>query len=35
VNLGAEIKGDRDRLVKELDQLIELGITNLRIMAGS
>ena len=35
VNLGAKEKGDRARLVKELDQLVELGISNLRIMAGS
>lgn len=29
------VKGDRDRLLKELDQLAEYKITNLRIMAAS
>ena len=36
MNLGVEgEKGDRERLLKELDQLQSLGINNLRIMAGS
>ncbi len=29
------VKGDKERLLKELDQLAEHGITNLRIMAAS
>jgi mannan endo-1,4-beta-mannosidase len=29
------VKGDKERLVKELDQLSESGISNLRIMASS
>jgi mannan endo-1,4-beta-mannosidase len=33
--LGAERGGDRARLVRELDHLKQLGITNLRIMASS
>jgi mannan endo-1,4-beta-mannosidase len=34
--LGANlVEGDRDRLVKELDQMLEYGITNLRIMVAS
>lgn len=34
--LGANlVPGDQERLVKELDQLVENGITNLRIMASS
>jgi len=32
--MGAPLSGDRDRVRKELDQLISLGVTNLRIMAG-
>ncbi len=36
MNLGsAEDGGDRDRLVRELDQLKALGINNLRIMGAS
>ena len=35
MHLGAEHTGDRSRLVKELDQLVELGLRNLRIMACS
>lgn len=36
MNLGAPIEsGDRDRLGRELDHLDSLGITNLRIMAGT
>lgn len=27
--------GDRDRLLKELDQLVKMGVNNLRVMAGS
>lgn len=34
-NLGSIPGGDRDRLVRELDQLASRGITNLRVMAGS
>ena len=35
-NLGAEgTSGDRARLIRELDRMRQLGITNLRIMAGS
>jgi mannan endo-1,4-beta-mannosidase len=33
--LGAEHGGDRARLVRELDHLKRMGITNLRIMASS
>ncbi|MEQ9374926.1 MAG: cellulase family glycosylhydrolase [Imperialibacter sp.] len=36
LNLGSKGPGgDRDRLVRELDRLQALGITNLRIMGGS
>jgi len=35
INLAAEKSGDRDRLIRELDRLKDLGINNLRIMAGS
>ena len=36
MNLGAEGKtGDRKRLIKELDKLSELGVTNLRILGSS
>ncbi|MDZ7374366.1 MAG: mannanase [candidate division KSB1 bacterium] len=36
VNLGADtVGGDRERLVRELDRLCELGIRNLRIMGAS
>ena len=34
VNLGAPGSGDRERMTAELDQLVEIGIDNLRIMAG-
>ncbi len=35
-NLGAEgASGDQLRLIRELDRMHQLGITNLRIMAGS
>lgn len=34
--LGANlVEGDKERLIKELDQMKEYGITNLRIMAAS
>lgn len=35
MNLGAPENGDRERLLRELDQLQELGITNLRILGAS
>lgn len=36
MNLGAEGPGgDRARLVRELDRLAELGVTNLRVMAAT
>jgi mannan endo-1,4-beta-mannosidase len=36
MNLGSEGEsGDRARLVRELDQLAALGVTNLRVMAAS
>lgn len=36
MNLGAEHEtGDRERLVRELDRLASLGVTNLRVMAGT
>jgi len=35
MHLGSEESGDRDRLKRELDQLKELGLCNLRIMASS
>lgn len=35
MQLGSEVTGDRDRLLRELDQLKDLGLTNLRIMASS
>ena len=35
MHLGAEQDGDRVRLMKELDQLVNLGITNVRIMASA
>lgn len=37
MNLGAiaEYGGDRFRLTQELDQLYEMGVNNLRIMASS
>ncbi|MEZ4829301.1 MAG: cellulase family glycosylhydrolase [Bacteroidia bacterium] len=36
LNLGSKGPGgDRDRLIRELDRLQAMGITNLRIMAGS
>ncbi|WP_320019206.1 cellulase family glycosylhydrolase [Labilibaculum manganireducens] len=35
MNLGAPQSGDQQRLVRELDEMQELGITNLRILAAS
>lgn len=35
MNLGAEKSGDRARLLRELDQMQNLGITNLRVLAAS
>lgn len=36
MNLGAEhATGDRARLVRELDRLVGLGVTNLRVMAAT
>ena len=35
MNLGAPASGDQDRLIRELDRLYEMGVTNLRILAGS
>ncbi|OHX64406.1 glycoside hydrolase 5 family protein [Flammeovirga pacifica] len=35
MNIGMEKGGDRIRLMKELDQMQEMGITNLRILASS
>ncbi|PKQ65026.1 hypothetical protein BZG02_04100 [Labilibaculum filiforme] len=35
MNLGAPKSGDRERLIRELDQMQALGITNLRILAAS
>lgn len=35
MNLGAPESGDQDRLIRELDQMQALGITNLRILAAS
>ena len=35
MNIGMEKMGDRERLVKELDQMKAMGITNLRILASS
>src|SRR5919198_5315759 len=36
MNLGVDgASGDRSRLVKELDELQSLGVTNLRVMASS
>jgi mannan endo-1,4-beta-mannosidase len=35
MNLGAPESGDRIRLLKELDQLKDLGVKNLRILAAS
>lgn len=35
MNLGAPLSGDRQRLIRELDELQELGVTNLRILAAS
>ena len=35
MSLGAAASGDRARLRRELDRLLELGISNVRIMAGS
>lgn len=35
MNLGAPKSGDRGRLVRELDEMQALGITNLRVLAAS
>ncbi|WP_075589894.1 glycoside hydrolase 5 family protein [Labilibacter marinus] len=35
MNLGAPASGDRDRLRRELDQLKEIGVSNLRVLAAS
>lgn len=35
MNLGAPQSGDQERLLRELDKLQELGITNLRVLAAS
>nr|WP_319398858.1 beta-mannosidase [uncultured Carboxylicivirga sp.] len=35
MNLGAPTTGDRQRLIKELDQLQAMGIKNLRVLAAS
>lgn len=35
MNLGASKSGDRDRLVRELNEMQSLGITNLRVLAAS
>lgn len=35
MNLGATLTGDPSRLVRELDRLAALGVTNLRVLAGS
>ena len=35
MNLGAPLSGDRDRLLKELDHLQQLGVRNLRVLAAS
>lgn len=35
MNLGAPKSGNQERLIRELDELQELGITNLRILAAS
>ncbi|UII80371.1 cellulase family glycosylhydrolase [Flagellimonas sp. CMM7] len=35
MNLGAPKSGDRQRLVRELDELKAMGVTNLRILAAS
>lgn len=35
MNLGAPQSGDRERLVRELDQLKEMGVSNLRVLAAS
>ena len=35
MNLGAPSSGDRNRLLKELDQLRDLGVKNLRVLAAS
>ncbi|MBS2100558.1 glycoside hydrolase 5 family protein [Carboxylicivirga linearis] len=35
MNLGAPRSGDRERLIKELDQLQAMGIKNLRVLAAS
>jgi mannan endo-1,4-beta-mannosidase len=35
MNLGAPKGGDRERLIRELDHLQSLGLTNLRVLAAS
>lgn len=35
MNLGAPKSGDRERLIRELDEMEALGITNLRVLAAS
>ena len=35
MNLGAPKSGDRERLIRELDEMQALGITNLRVLAAS
>lgn len=35
MNLGAPESGDRDRLIRELNEMQALGITNLRVLAAS
>ncbi len=35
MNLGAPESGDRERLLRELEQLKEMGVTNLRVLASS
>jgi mannan endo-1,4-beta-mannosidase len=35
MHLGAAMSGDRERLLTELDQLANMGVTNIRIMATS
>lgn len=35
MNLGAPLSGDSPRLIRELDRLKALGITNLRVLAAS
>ncbi|WP_083634303.1 glycoside hydrolase 5 family protein [Saccharicrinis aurantiacus] len=35
MNIGAPQSGDQKRLIRELDQLQEIGVTNLRVIAAS